>query len=94
MLLDHLPDASVMFFGPDTRIILAAGRLLVTSGWSPEEIKGTRLSDFSPRIETRSTRPVSASSREIPRASRYRAPAFPDRSFPTRCCRCTTSARR
>ena len=48
MLLDHLPDASVMFFGPDTRIILAAGRLLVTSGWSPEELKETRLSDLLP----------------------------------------------
>ncbi len=48
MLLDHLPDASVMFFGPDARIILAAGRLLVTSGWSPEELKGTRLSDLLP----------------------------------------------
>jgi PAS domain S-box-containing protein len=48
MLLDHLPDASVMFFGPDTRIILAAGRLLVTSGWVPAEINGKRLSDILP----------------------------------------------
>ena len=48
MLLDHLPDASVMFFGPDARIILAAGRLLVTAGWSPTELNGTRLSDILP----------------------------------------------
>ena len=27
-LLDHLPDASVMFFGPDGRIMLAAGQLI------------------------------------------------------------------
>jgi two-component system cell cycle sensor histidine kinase/response regulator CckA len=48
MLLDHLPDASVMFFGPDARIILAAGRLLVTTEWSPAEIKGKRLSEILP----------------------------------------------
>jgi PAS domain S-box-containing protein len=48
MLLDHLPDASVMFFGRDGRIMLAAGRLLVTSGWSPEELNGRRLSEVLP----------------------------------------------
>ena len=48
MLLDHLPDASVMFFGPDARIILAAGRLSVTSGLLPAEINGQRLSDILP----------------------------------------------
>jgi PAS domain S-box-containing protein len=48
MLLDHLPDASVMFFGPDARLILTAGRLLVTSGWLPAEINGKRLSDIIP----------------------------------------------
>jgi PAS domain S-box-containing protein len=48
MLLDHLPDASVMFFGPDARLMLAAGRLLLTSGWSPEELDGKRLSEVSP----------------------------------------------
>jgi two-component system, cell cycle sensor histidine kinase and response regulator CckA len=48
MLLDHLPDASVMFFGRDGRVVLAAGRLLVTSGWSPEEINGRRLSEVLP----------------------------------------------
>lgn len=48
MLLDHLPDASVMFFGPDARVMLAAGRLLVSSGWSPEEINGRRLSELLP----------------------------------------------
>ena len=48
MLLDHLPDASVMFFGPDARIILAAGRLLVTTEWSPAEINGKRLSEILP----------------------------------------------
>jgi two-component system, cell cycle sensor histidine kinase and response regulator CckA len=48
MLLDHLPDASVMFFGPDARIILAAGRLLVTTEWSPAQINGKRLSEILP----------------------------------------------
>jgi two-component system cell cycle sensor histidine kinase/response regulator CckA len=48
MLLDHLPDASVMFFGPDARVVLAAGRLLVTTGWSPAEINGRRLSETLP----------------------------------------------
>ena len=48
MLLDHLPDASVMFFGRDGRVMLAAGRLLVSSGWSPEELNGRRLSEVLP----------------------------------------------
>ena len=47
-LLDNLPDASVMYFGPDARVILAAGRLLVRLGWSPEVISGSQLSEVLP----------------------------------------------
>ncbi len=48
MLLDNLPEASVMYFGLDARVILAAGQLLVRSGWSPEVISGSQLSEVLP----------------------------------------------
>ena len=56
MLLDHLPDASVMFFGPDTRIILAAGRLLVTSGLVAGGDQGDAAVRHSPRASRRARR--------------------------------------
>ena len=48
MLLDNLPEASVMYFGLDARVILAAGQLLVRSGWSSELISGSQLSEVLP----------------------------------------------
>ena len=48
MLLDDLPEASVMYFGLDARVILAAGQLLVRSGWSPEVISDSKLSEVLP----------------------------------------------
>jgi PAS domain S-box-containing protein len=48
MVLEHLPDASVFFFDLEGRITLAAGRLLETAGWSPDEVSGQRISELIP----------------------------------------------
>jgi PAS domain S-box-containing protein len=51
MLLEHLPDAIVVFFDRELRIEYAAGRLLDSTGWSPAELVGRRVGDLLPPPE-------------------------------------------
>jgi PAS domain S-box-containing protein len=48
ILLEHLPDALVLFFDRDERFLYAAGRLLETTGWTPEELVGRRVGELLP----------------------------------------------
>jgi two-component system, cell cycle sensor histidine kinase and response regulator CckA len=43
LLLGNLPDAVVVFFDAELRIVFAAGRLLTTTGWTQDELLGVRL---------------------------------------------------